>query len=197
MNKFLNLLFFLLLPFCLKGEIFNVKTMGKCSTIAVVQILERDNYPKILVVDFPIGKSVKVDHPNSVEKFVDCICRQTNFISPNSIFNISDLYERYWNSNNGNKQLYLANQRFVIEFDEKLNEIGKSIEYNLNDETKIQINYLNIYGFFIYGDKTELYPIGDNSLSIDYMGNKYIKNVWFLMTVVCYEKTDHNPFIFK
>lgn len=192
-NKILLSIVIGLIPLLLKSEIKEVTTCGSAMTISLIRIRPYHNYYKLLMVGHPIGESINVSALDSLPAFVDSIVKQTTYISSNSITFTYGVYQTYWSRN---EQLYEAGDKFMYEFDDKVNEFGQTIEFKLKDKTRIEITYLDVYGFFIYGDKIALFPFGHSSDSIDYMKNKDINNIWFLMSVVCYNKTASNPFIF-
>lgn len=193
-NRIIFTLIIGLIPFLSKSEIKEVNTCGDAMTISVIRIIPQQDYQKLLMVGHPIGKTIELNDLDSLSAFVDSILKQTKFISVNSILNPSNLYMKYWTFN---KPVYAAGEKFMFEFDERINDFGQKIDLLLNDKTKIEISYLDVYGFFIYGDKNALYPLGENSLSINYKENKYVDNVWFLMSVVCYNKTESTSFVIK
>ena len=163
-------------------------------TISVIRITPQHDYQKLLMVGQPIGKTIDLNDLDSLSAFVDSVLKQTTFISVNSILSTSNLYMKYWSFM---RPIYVAGDKFMFEFDKRLNDFGQKIDLYLNDKTKIEISYLDVFGFFIYGNKNAIYPLGENSLSVNYMDNEYVHNVWFLMSVVCYNKTESTPFVIK
>lgn len=184
----------LIITFVSKAEIPNVQTCGKSMSIALIDIAyPHKTPPELLIIGFPDTSSVEIDSLNSVESFIKALCRQGIYISPSCITFGGSMYMKYWTQS---ENLYEAGEKFCYSFSEKEAEFGESIHFTLIDDTEIKITYFDISGFFIYGEKKKIYPLGEISLGIDYMENQNINDVWFIMDVVSYRKTRKMPFLF-
>ncbi|MDE6383270.1 MAG: hypothetical protein K2K79_02830 [Paramuribaculum sp.] len=181
----------LLLAFPLRSEIDGSKACGTSMTVAEIRINQECHQPVFLMVGITIGESLEIDSLESVSSFINSICAQSKYIPPTYTFFTSNVYTRYWTYDNKDTfdDLYWAGAKFGTEFKEKSQACKRQINLRLEDSAMVEIKYFDIYGFFIYGNKETLFPLGSVSLGINYMNNEFVKDIWFIMSVVCYQKT--------
>ena len=166
--------------------------IGKSMTFLRVEIHHPNEYPKTVAVGFPIDSVLELHDESLVgdKEFLERIFECTDYISLSSITFESSIYSQFFGAN---RDVFLAGEKFCQDFDKHLQEKGQHMQFMLKDGTHINISYMNIYGFFIYGNKHDIYPMGETSLSIDYMDFNTISDVWFIMSVICYQKSEIPP----
>lgn len=117
----------LITTFVSKAEIPNVQTCGKSMSIALIDIAYPQNIPpNLLIIGFPDTNSVKIDSLNSVDSFINALCRQGIYISPSCITFGGSMYTKYWTQS---ETLYEAGEKFCYSFSEKEEEFGQSIHF--------------------------------------------------------------------
>lgn len=189
MRILISLFFFILSVFTISAKIPNANTCGAAITVVEIHISPINDWERTLYVGVPLGNNLIIDSISDSSAFINNICKQSVYIPSGSITFPQHIYYKYWEFN---KTIEDAAIKFSLEFIESQEKYGGKKTFILDDLTKIEFIYLDVFGFFIYGNKELLYPLGDCSSDIDYMSNDLISDIWLIMSVVCCQKTSEN-----
>lgn len=146
-------------------------------------------YPVMFYVAIQQGDSIKID-TSSYKGFVESILSQSMYL-PYSQLSLIDTYKMLW----GNYNFHQICMQYEIDTFDQIEKLSSSKTVKIENGDTVFYRSVDISGLFMVCKKDQVYPMGELSISLNYMDYPEIDRLWFPIFATNIQRSKTDPFV--